>query len=135
MSAKPIPKITELNRLYFEGTAAGELRIRTCESCGHRFRFAYRWCPACWSLDLGWEKASGRGRVSHFSVVHQAPYPAWDGDTPYVLALVELEEGVRMMTNIVGCDPTTVAIGMAVTVDYERRGEVALPIFRPLKRA
>lgn len=131
MSEKPVPEITGLNRDYFEGCAQGELRVRRCHACGERFRFAHAWCPQSWSEDLGWERASGLASVSHFTIVHQAPVPAFQAESPYVLAMVELDEGVRMMTNIVGCPPQDVCIGMRVAVRFEARGETALPVFAP----
>jgi uncharacterized OB-fold protein len=131
MSDKPVPAITDYNREYFEGCAAGELRIRNCRACDSKFRFAHAWCPQCWSVDLTWETASGRAKVTHFTVVHQAPSAAFQAEAPYVLALVELAEGVRMMTNVVDCDPQTVHVGMPVLVAFEQRGEVSLPVFSP----
>ena len=131
MSEKPVPQINDINRPYFEGSAVGELRVRRCLKCDTRFRFAHAWCPSCWSDELGWERVSGKGRVSHFSVVYQAPSAAFAKDAPYVLALIELEGGVRMMSNVVDCDPETVHVGMAVTVTFVQRGEISLPMFRP----
>jgi uncharacterized protein len=128
---KPVPTITDMNRPYFEGTALGELRVRHCARCGARFRFAHEWCPECWNLDIGWEKVSGRGIVSNFSVIHQAPYPAFDDMAPYVLALIQLTEGVRMMSNVIGCDPGDVHVGMPVSVTFEKREGIALPMFKP----
>ena len=127
----PIPDITEMNREYWEGAAAGELRIRHCNQCAARFRFAYLRCPECWSPDIGWRRVSGKGTVTNFSVVHQAPYPAFHDMVPYVLALVQLDEGVRMITNVVECDPVSVRVGMRVNVTFEQRGPVALPVFKP----
>jgi len=127
----PVPDVDSVNRLYFEGTAAGELRIRTCKSCGHLFRFAHAWCPECWSQDLDFKVASGRGRIETFTVVHQAPYESFEDRIPYVIALVELDEGVRMMSNVVDCDPGHVRIGLPVTVTYEDRGPLKVPMFRP----
>jgi uncharacterized OB-fold protein len=128
MTDKPVPDVTERNRIYFEGCAKGELRLRRCLKCAARFRFAFDWCPQCWSLDLAWEKACGLGKVSHYSVVHVAPSDAFE--TPYVLALIELDEGVRMMSNV-QCDPDEVRIGLPVKVTFEKRGEVSLPMFVP----
>lgn len=128
MTDKPLPQITPMNQLYFEGCALGELRLRSCLRCQARFRFAHEWCPKCWSLELGWERASGHGQVTHFSVVHQPPSPAFE--TPYILALIELDEGVRMMSNV-RCEPDAVRIGLPVTVAFESRGEVSLPVFVP----
>ena len=128
MTAKPVPDVTEMTRIFFEGCAKGELRLRRCPSCAARFRFAYEWCPNCWSLDLVWEKASGFGKVTHYSVVYVSPSDAFE--TPYVLALIELDEGVRMMSNV-KCDPDEVRIGLPVKVTFEKRGEVSLPMFVP----
>jgi uncharacterized OB-fold protein len=129
MTAKPVPEITDFNRPYFEGCAQGELRVRTCRRCHHRFRFSHYLCPNCWSDDLGWEPVSGRGTVTHFTVVHQAPYPSFEADAPYVIVLVELEVGVRMMGNLLQCDPEEVRIGLPVRAVYEARGDVSLPMF------
>jgi len=128
MTDKPAPRVTDMNQLYFEGCAKGELRLRRCGSCHALFRFAHEWCPKCWSLELGWIRASGLGKVSHFSVVHQPPSDAFE--TPYVLALIELDEGVRMMSNV-KCEPDTVRIGLPVRVTFEQRGQVSLPMFVP----
>jgi uncharacterized OB-fold protein len=125
---KPVPTVTEMNRLYFEGCALGELRLRRCSKCEARFRFAHEWCPKCWSQELAWVKASGLGTVSHFSIVYQPPSAAFE--TPYVLALIELAEHVRMMSNV-QCEPSQVRIGLPVKVTFERRGELCLPMFVP----
>jgi len=131
MSEKPVPDITPNNREFFEGCAQGELRIRLCHNCGARFRFAHGWCPQCWSSDIGWEVASGRGSITHVTVVYQPPLPAFEPQLPYALVLVELDDGVRMMGNVIGCDPESVRIGLPVEVFYEPRGEVMIPQFRP----
>lgn len=128
MTTKPVPHVTDTNRLYFEGCAKGELRLRSCPKCQALFRFAREWCPKCWSTELDWVKASGLGKVTHFSVVYQPPSDAFE--TPYVLALIELDEHVRMLSNV-KCAPDQVRIGMPVRVTFEVRGEVHLPMFVP----
>ena len=128
MTDKPVPEIRGMNRVFFEGCAQGELRLRRCLDCDARFRFAHEWCPSCWSQELGWEKACGLGKVSHYSVVHVGQSDAFE--TPYVLALIELDEGVRMMSNV-RCDPADVRIGLPVRVTFEKRGDVSLPMFVP----
>ena len=128
MTDKPVPRVTDLNRLYFEGCALGELRLRRCGRCRALFRFAHAWCPKCWSLDLDWVKASGLGEVSHYSIVYQPPSEAFE--TPYVLALIELDEQVRMMSNV-KCEPSEIRIGLPVEVTFERRGDISLPMFVP----
>jgi uncharacterized OB-fold protein len=129
--SRPVPVLQNMNRLYFEGCAQGELRIRRCTRCEARFHFAYEWCPKCWSLSLSYERASGRGVVSHFCVVHQPPYPAFDEVTPYILALIELSEGVRIMSNVLECPPEAIRVGLPVVVRFEQRGDVTLPMFVP----
>lgn len=128
----PVPDVDDVNRLYFEGTALGELRVRHCKRCDALFRFAHAWCPKCWSHDLDYRVSEGHATVETFTVVHQAPYPSFEDKIPYVIALVELPEGVRMMTNIVGCPVEDVHIGMCVKVTFEPRGPVAIPMFTPL---
>ena len=83
------------------------------------------------SSDLEWHEASGKGTVYSFSVNHRAPHPGFADEIPFVLAIVELEEGPRMMTNIVECNPDSVKIGMAVEVTFEDvTEEVTLPKFK-----
>lgn len=131
MIGGPMPEVTPGNQLFWDGTAQGELRLRCCNSCGERFRFVSDWCPACWSTDLHWQVASGRGVVHAMTLVHMAPYASVAARVPYVLALVQLPEGPTMMSNIVGCDPQQVCIGMKVEVSFEARGGLMLPQFRP----
>lgn len=131
MNAKPKPDITSLNAPFWEGTAKGELRIQHCDACGANFRFTHPWCPSCWAADPGWTVASGEGVVATYSVLHIAPFAAFQDSLPYVLALIDLKEGVRMMANVVECDPKDVRIGMPVNVIYEDRDGIALPQFRP----
>ena len=126
---KPVPRITTVNAEYFAAAARGELHVRQCHNCGARFRPLSAWCPACFSPKIGWLRASGRAIVTHFTVVHQPPTEAFE--TPYVLALVDLEEGVRMMTNIVNCATDSVFIGMKVNVTFQARENVVLPMFEP----
>jgi uncharacterized OB-fold protein len=131
MTGGPMPEVTPVNRPFWDGTAIGELRIRSCKACGTRFRFVSEWCPACWSTDLGWQVASGRGKVTAMTIVSMAPYESVAARVPYALALIELTEGPTMMSNVVGCDPSTVTIGMPVQVTFEPRGDLHLPQFRP----
>ncbi|WP_092198689.1 MULTISPECIES: Zn-ribbon domain-containing OB-fold protein [unclassified Pseudomonas] len=133
MTAGPIPEVTPVNQLFWEGTALGELRLRRCNCCGHLFRFVSSWCSACWSADLGWIRASGIGQVSAMTVVHVAPYASVADRVPYVLALVALDEGPVMMSNIVDVATGDVEIGMAVEVTFEARDGLQLPQFRPIR--
>lgn len=119
---RPLPQLHPMNQLFYEGCALGELRIRVCPKCEARFHFAYEWCPECYSLELSYVQASGRGKVSHFCVCHDAPYPEFEQFTPYILALIELDEGVRIMSNVIECPIDQVRVGMPVVVRFETRG-------------
>jgi len=129
---RPLPRIDEETRGYWEAVVRHELFVQECGACRVR-RFPPRAvCPACLSSSTTWIRASGRGTVYSFTVTHQNQAPGFRERLPYVLAVVELEEGVRLMTNLVGCAPDAVRIGMAVEVEWEDvTPEVTLPLFRP----
>lgn len=131
-SAKPVPEISPDSRPYWEAAQRGELLIQRCRGTGRAFLYPRRWSPFDYSAEPAWEKASGRGTVYSYSIVHQAPYAAFKDDCPYVLAIVELQEGPRMMANILHCPPESVHIGMAVKLCFETRaGGFRIPQFEP----
>ena len=129
---KPLPRVDEEGRGYWEALARHELYFQRCRACGTN-RFPPRAvCPACLSSATEWVQASGRGTVYSFTVTHQNQAPGFRESLPYVLAVVELEEGPRMMTNVVGCAPDAVRIGMPVEVEYDDvTAEITLAKFRP----
>ena len=129
---KPLPRIDEESRGYWEALARHELYLQRCRACG-TFRFYPRaLCPDCLSDATEWVRASGRGTVYSFTVTYQNQAPGFREEVPYVLAIVELAEGVRLMTNVVGSSPETVRIGMPVEVVFEDvTPEITLPKFRP----
>ena len=113
---------------FFEGTAGGELPIRACRSCGHRSLPLTRQCPACRSTDLGWQPASGRGRVVSWAVVHGR---AGADGVPQrtVIGIIELDEGPWFNAQL-AVDPDDVAVGSAVQVRFETPdGGEAVPVF------
>src|SRR5579872_5738269 len=89
------------SRMYWEGIAHGELRIQRCDACSRSVFYPRSICPHCFSDQLSWIAASGKGTIYAYTVVHQA-FGAFAGDVPFIVAIVELEEGVRMMTRIIG---------------------------------
>ena len=112
------PAIDWESRAYWEGAGRGELVLQRCRDCGvvqHRPRGL---CATCLSDDIEHFVASGRGTVYTYSVVRQNQMPAFAKAVPYVVSYVELEEGPQLLSNIVGCDPDAVEIGMAVKVDF-----------------
>lgn len=114
---------------YWTHARAGKLVLRRCTACGRHHFPPRHLCPACWSCDLAWIEASGEGTVYTFTVMHRAPSPVFSGQTPYVVALVDLAEGPRMMANIVGTGAREIALGDRVRVCFEIRGDHALPQF------
>ena len=129
----PIPDLDSAP--YWEAAHRHKLLLQRCGSC-ERFRFYPRsHCPFCFSGSFEWELASGRGTVYSFTIVHRAPSPGFQNKVPYVLALIDLFEGVRMMTNIIECAPHDVEIGMPVEVVFEDLNDtISLPQFRPVQR-
>ncbi|MBA3304279.1 MAG: Zn-ribbon domain-containing OB-fold protein [Actinomycetota bacterium] len=117
---------------WWDAAREGKLLIKRCGACGEAFFYPRPFCPGCWSDDVGWEEASGRAVLYTYSVVRRNDLPPFPDRVPYVAAVVDLEEGPRMMTNVVGCDPDDVAVGMALTVEFRQEtDEVTVPVFRP----
>ena len=131
---KPLPRIDEESRGYWEALARHELFFQRCRQCGTK-RFPPRAvCPVCLSSSTEWVRASGRATVYSYTVTYQNQAPGFRESLPYVLAVVELEEGPRMMTNVVGCVPGDVHVGMAVEVEYEDvTAEITLAKFKPVR--
>lgn len=129
------PRVDDLNRPFFAAAASGKLMLPRCGECGHLFFYPRLACPRCWSRDLGWVGASGRGVVTVAAAVHR---PAWDDlprSTPYVVALIRLEEGPTMLSTVEGADPGAVVAGMEVVATFERLDdEVGLVRFEPARR-
>lgn len=118
----PVPAVNADSAPYWEGARNDKLLLQQCSDCGTLRFFPRYLCTECGSDNTDWVEAAGRGIVHSFTVVHRAAFPEFQERTPYVVALIDLEEGPRMMTNIVGADALEVAIGDAVTVAFEDRG-------------
>jgi len=130
-SSKPIPSPTSATEPFWSGCARQELLLRCCKACG-AFNAPTRYVCRCGCTELTWVPSSGRGIVYSFTVVHRAPDPSFKEDVPYVIAIVELAEGVRLMSNIVSCSPEAVHIDMPVEVLFETVSEgVGVAKFRP----
>ncbi|MEP7273272.1 MAG: Zn-ribbon domain-containing OB-fold protein [Acidobacteriota bacterium] len=129
---RPLPKPDRDSEYYWAAARRHELVFQQCDECA-LFRFYPRLvCPSCMSTDYHWRESTGRGTVYSYTVIHRAPTPAFREQVPYVLALIDLEEGVRMMSNVVGCDVGEVSIGMPVRVTFEDvSDEISLPKFTP----
>lgn len=129
--ARTLPAIDQDSLAYWTGGERGELLIYRCARCRTYVHAPVPFCPNCESREVAPEATSGRGRVVTFTVNHKAWVPGLP--VPYVLALVALEEqdDVRLVCNVIGCDPDAVTFGMAVEAVFERHDDVWVPMFRP----
>ena len=127
---KPVPEPTRDSKPYWDGLSQGRLLIQTCAACGKLRHYPRPVCDACYSMEVSWTQASGRGRVHSWTVAHHAFHPGFKPELPYILALVDLEEGVRMTAQLRGVTPGEMRIGLPVAVAFERTTrELALPAF------
>ena len=127
----PAPRTSLETEEFWKATAEGKLLLKRCDDCSTVIWYPRSFCPACSSMSTSWFEASGRGTVYTFTIVHKARGP-WAGSAPYVTAYVELEEGPRVMTNVVDCEPSEVTVGMPVEVVFHDTGDgAALYRFRP----
>jgi hypothetical protein len=113
----------QISARFFAAASAGRLSLPLCASCGRHHFYPRPFCPHCWSEDLSWVDVSGTARLYSFTVVR--------GSEPYVLAVVELAEGPRMMTSIVDCPLDAIQIGMPLQVDFRSLDGTVAPVFRP----
>lgn len=131
--ARSVAPPTLDSEAYWCGIDDGVLRLQKCTRCEKSIFRPRPLCPHCSSTELAWVPVSGNGRVWSFSVVHRAVSKAFSGVVPYVVALVELDEGPIMMTNIVDVDLSTLSIGQRVGVGFGDAGDGrSVPLFRPL---
>ena len=130
---RPKPSMNQDSQFFWEGAAAKELRIQKCNSCGRLQHPPGARCPACGSMDLGWKVATGRGTLYSHCQVHYPPLPAFG--KPPIVGLVELEEGVRVLTNITDCAYSQISIGMDMQAwFYNDPQGFSLPLFRPARQ-
>jgi uncharacterized OB-fold protein len=132
---KPLPKSDPVTAPFWDSLNRGRMEIQRCDDCGTFVYYPRAVCPSCSSRKLAWTPVSGRGTIYSLTIVHRPTNHAFSEDAPYVVALVELDEGCRMMSNIVGVepDPAYVQIGMAVEIVHDRvTDSVTLPRFRPV---
>ncbi|MFJ1637205.1 Zn-ribbon domain-containing OB-fold protein [Streptomyces sp. NPDC088256] len=127
-----LPEPDAFSRPYWDAAARGQLLLRRCRACGRAHHYPREFCPHCWSEDVLWEPASGDATLYTWSVVHRNDLPPFGARVPYVAAVVDLAEGPRMMTQVVGCEESALAIGMALRVAFrQEEGEEAVAVFHP----
>ena len=130
---KPLPQPNADTKPFWDGCNRHQLLFQKCRNCQH-----VRWppsiiCPRCYSYDTEWTKASGRGRIYTYTVYHEAFHESFRNDLPYVTSVVKLDEGVYLLTNIVGCIHEEIKCDMPVEVVWDDISEeFTLPKFRPI---
>jgi len=129
---KPVPEPDESSQPFFDATLRGELLLQRCSRCG-TWMWPYRpRCISCMSGELVWAPSQGTGTLYSYTLVHQLFHPGFADEIPYNVAMVDLAEGVRMITNVVGVADDELRIGMPLVVTFERISDaLALPKFRP----
>lgn len=132
--SRPLPKLDEPDtRPFWEATREKQLRYQRCDDCGAVVWHPRAHCTRCIGGSLSWQTASGKGAIYTFSVVRQSYHPFFRTRVPYAVAWVDLEEGPRLLTNVVGVtDPSTdLSCGQPVVLEWEEHEEVNIPLFRP----
>ena len=133
--AKPLPAMQGLAKEFYAWCKQRELRFQRCGDCGAWRHVPRELCPQCGSWKWEWARSTGRGTVFTWTVVARALHPAFQQDTPYAPVVIEMDEGVRLLSQVVGCAPEELTIGMPVEVVFEDvTAEVTLPRFRRLSR-
>lgn len=133
MSTRLIPPVTPLTATYWQSAREGKLSLQQCPNCGTRPFPPRAHCATCGTGDLPWQAVSGSGTVYTYTVAHRPPHPVFRDQCPLVIAVVELDEGPRMISNIVDCAPTDVRVGMPVQVAFDPvdDSDLVLPVFKP----
>jgi len=129
---KPLPVVAPWARPFWDATRENKLILQHCNDCRKTIHYPRAFCPHCLSDKLGWQTASGRGTVYSYTIVEANAPSAFINDMPYVVAVIRLEEGVQMLSNVIGCDLSQLHCDMPVEVVFERlTDEFVLPKFRP----
>jgi len=133
MASRPVPQPSEASLPYWEACRSHELRIQRCLECGSLIHYPKLRCPTDGSDQFEWALMSGLGAVYSFVIPRRAFHPAFKDEVPYVIAIIELDEGVRVLSNLIGVEPDAVSTGMRVTVEWDDdAGEYPLAKFRPI---
>lgn len=132
-AARPLPRFPEPDtEAFWAATRERRLTYQACRNCGTVIWHPRAHCTGCLDGELEWRECAGLGTVYTFTVIRQAGHPYFRGRLPYVVAYVDLDEGFRMLTELVGVEPEAVAVGQRVQVDWEEHDEVNVPLFRPV---
>jgi hypothetical protein len=127
----PGPTIIDRTRPFWDAASEGRLLIQRCSHCHAAIHYPRIQCPKCWSEELAWEEASGRGRIKSYSEVWKPGHPGWSPAVPYIVALIELDEGPTMLSMVLRTDgEPAIAVGQAVRLAPANIGGRTMPVFR-----
>ncbi len=126
----PGPTATPVSEPFWNAVARKEFILQKCSDCEEFVFYPRSHCPFCWSENLNWEKASGKGRLKTWTIVHTPGHPGWKIATPYVVGLVELKEGPTMLSHLLIDDREKLAIGLPLQVQFQKCGAHWLPFFK-----
>ncbi len=128
---RPRPQATPLSQPFWDACERHELVAQRCSGC-ERFRhYPQPLCPSCFSAEFRWERLAGTGQIHSYAISHRAFHPAWDEHVPYVVATIELDEGIRMVCDMHDADPDAVEIGQKVVAEFvEMPGQGTMPRFK-----
>ncbi len=127
--AKPTPRPTPTEQPFYDACKNNELALQHCRDCSHVLFYPRTYCDQCHSENLVWQQASGQGSIASYTVVRRGV--SADFEAPYIIALIDLAEGPRMMSQIVDTEPEALAVGLSVNVDFAAWSEdITLPVFR-----
>ena len=127
------PPVTETTQPFWDGTREKRFLVQWCVDCAQPVFFPREVCPGCLGTNLEWRPSTGRGVVHAVTVEYKPQNPAMADRAPYAVALVDLDDGIRMLSNVVGCPPEEITVGMPVQVTWEELSDGRnLPLFEPL---
>lgn len=130
-AARPLPHPSPLTRPFWDGARSRVLRVQRCDDCATHIFYPRYLCPACGGDRIPWVTTSGRGTIFTYTIARRPTHPAFADRVPYVIAVVELEEGPKLTTNIVEVDLDDLAIGMPVEATFKDVDDITLVHFRP----
>ena len=128
----PAEAVVDIRQPYLDGLNAGKLMFQRCKHCAHAWMPARSECPKCLSADVAWVAASGDAKLVSWVVYRRAFNDAFKTRVPYTVAVVELVEGARMISNVIGADPASLKIEQKLKLQIDREGDVSIPRFKPV---